>query len=91
MRRYNPGAAAPYCFVTKCFLCVQQGIRDAKSVKAEQGVLETKPVKVERGHPGNGAGDGADCAVFRHSRGFAQAPRQGSLRSLTAFFLIASR
>ena len=88
MRRYNPGAAAPYCFVTKCSLCGKRGggIRDAKSVKAEQGVRETKPVKVERGHPGNGAGEGADCAVFRHSRGFTQAPRQVTLRSLTAFF-----
>ena len=81
MRRYNPGAAAPYCFVTKCSLCGKRG----------GGIRDAKPVKVERGHPGNGAGDGADCAVFRHSRGFAQAPRQGSLRSLTAFFLIASR
>ena len=51
MRRYNPGAAAPYCFVMKCSLCGKRsgGIRDAKSVKAEQGVRETKPVKVERG------------------------------------------
>ena len=25
MRRYNPGAGAPYCFMTKCFLCVKRG------------------------------------------------------------------